>query len=746
MNQIKQYRDAAVQTAAHLCRHGIKVFPAAYNSKSPLFKGENWKEYATSDINKFVAKVPAGLFNLAIKFGPDSNLCDVEPDSEEGVQIIDRLHAESGVRTVAYQSRRGIHRLFQYPVQLEALKNNNPKAYGIECRLGSGEMGFYSICPPSLHPDTGEHYRWLPGCAPWEVAPAVMPENILNFFLTEAKPKSSGRTIDVVSDDDGFLPGEGNRHSYLLQFSKSLYCDWMLPLEDCMDLTRHVSQRIGSYGLEGRGELELKNLFKDLKRRHDPVKEYTAVVNMEAVNSIVDELKTIHQDENLPSEIPDDIFHPVIQRASEHARDAQYPRNLWLMTTLTTALYAAGTAVRTRVSPHHEPTGGQTYAFGVGGSGTGKSRTLKALLGPVSHSRAVTTEASPEGLVSAMSRFPRGVMLEFTEGKEFFKMLGKYGPSAGGPSDNSLFHKCWSGDRIWRTLQKGTFGLDNPHLVVSAAIQPINLNQMPHNDCIDGLLQRMLVYPIGHVPRKSKDASQAAVNEFMKTWYEVVTRLSDVKPTFGSDSLTSLASAAGSIPSPLILTLDEQAKAVWDNYAALKRSEQVMAQYPEDHPFRADLVRHAEIALRLAQGLFLIDCSVDKEFWEKYQVARQDHGWISEDVVRRAIKLMEWLWGHKQRMTEHIVESAFSVASGAGLVRGKSVAQQVDETLANRRRRVERACGEEWTLREYYTALNLKKKDAELEVSMFEREGRVVRLPMKDGQKAERFKFLGEVE
>ena len=64
----------------------------------------------------------------------------------------------------------------------------------------------------------------------------------------------------------------------------------------------------------------------------------------------------------------------------------------------------------------------------------------------------------------------------------------------------------------------------------------------------------------------------------------------------------------------------------------------------------------------------------------------------------------------------------------------------------DRRRRVERACGEEWTLRAYYTALNLKKKDAELELSMFEREGKVVRLPMKDGQKAERFKFLGEVE
>jgi hypothetical protein len=70
----------------------------------------------------------------------------------------------------------------------------------------------------------------------------------------------------------------------------------------------------------------------------------------------------------------------------------------------------------------------------------------------------------------------------------------------------------------------------------------------------------------------------------------------------------------------------------------------------------------------------------------------------------------------------------------------------VDETLANRKRRVERQCGEEWTMRDYYTALNLKKRDAEMELSLFEREGKIVRLPMKENQKAERFKFLGDLD
>lgn len=384
------------------------------------------------------------------------------------------------------------------------------------------------------------------------------------------------------------------------------------------------------------------------------------------------------------------------------------------------------------------------FAFGVGGSGSGKSRTIKALLGPVSHSRAVTTEASPEGLVSAMSRFPRGVMLEFTEGKEFFKMLGRYS-AAPGQSDNSLFHKCWSGDRIWRTLQKGTFGLDNPFLVVTAAIQKINLNQMPHNDCIDGLLQRMLIYPIGDVPRKHSDRGQTDVNMFLGYWYEIIGRLQSIKPTIGSESMTALVAGAGAAPRPLVLTLNDEAREIWNDYAALKRSELVMAQYPEDHPFRADLVRHAELVLRISQGLFLLDCACDKDFWTTHQVDQQDHGWLSADIVRRAIALQEWLWHHKQQMIDHVVEAAFSATVGSGMLpRGKSVAHQVTDQLRERRRRIERQCGDEWTLRDYYTALRLRKTDAEQEVNMFIREGHVVKLAVRDGQKAERFSFVGD--
>jgi hypothetical protein len=389
----------------------------------------------------------------------------------------------------------------------------------------------------------------------------------------------------------------------------------------------------------------------------------------------------------------------------------------------------------------------QMFSFGVGGSGTGKSKTLSALLGPVSHSESVTTEGSPEGLVSLMSRFQRGIMLEFTEGKEFFKMLGKYGPNAGQGSDNSLFHKCWSGDKIKRTLQKGTFGVQSPFLTVCAAIQKINLNQMPINDCMDGLLPRMFVYPIGDVPAKEDPAAIAKVQEFLQQWYEIVGRLESVKPSIGLPSISGLLAGAGVAVKPLTMTLDPQARELWREYAAHKKSPQTLSQWPEDHPYRADVVRHAEIALRTSADLVILDCGCDKRFWELNQVGNQDHGNINKDWMQKSIDFMEHNWYQKQKLVDGIVESAFAVASGNYMLgREESVPARFAVQAADRRRRVEKSFGEVWTLREYYSVLKLKKDEARKELDMFLREGTVVELPMQDGQKAARFKFLGEID
>lgn len=749
MNELQQYRQAAINTAWSLCRHGIRIFALKYNSKFP-FEGPDWDSYATNDINKFVSILPAGAFNLAISFGPESNLCDVEPDDEEAVKILDEMIKASGVKTIMYKSRRGTHHLFQYENRLTIFGKAGLKVKNIECRLGlldeERKKRAYSVIPPSLHPDTGEHYAWIPGHEPWSIAPAPMPDNIVEFFLAGYKNKTAS-TVEVVSSDDGFLPGEGYRHEWLLKFSKDLYTKWMLPRQDVEDIARHMSQRTGSYYMEGRGETEIKNLFNNLQRPIDPLKELTAEISMEDINDVLESVRAMQASANAGQspEIPTHIFPDIIEEASQHGKAAAYPRNLFLHSVLCVASHALGQAVRVRVSPDHDTMGLQMFSFGVGGSGTGKSKTLSALLGPVSHSESVTTEGSPEGLVSLMSRFQRGIMLEFTEGKEFFKMLGKYGPNAGQGSDNSLFHKCWSGDKIKRTLQKGTFGVQQPFLTVCAAIQKINLNQMPINDCLDGLLPRMLVYPIGDVPTKEDPLALAEMQKFITRWYEIVARLETVKPSIGLPSISSVIAGTGVAVKPLTLTLDDEAREVWREYAASKKSPQTLSQWPEDHPYRADVVRHAEIAMRTAAILFLLHCACNKSYWEQYDIGNQDHGYISKEWMQKAIDFMEHCWYQKQKLVDGIVESAFAVASSNLMLgREESVPARFAVQAADRRRRVEKAFGDVWTLREYYSVLKLKKDEARKELDMFLREGTVVELPIQDGQKTVRFKFLGE--
>jgi hypothetical protein len=745
----QQYRSNCINTAIHLCKHGIRVMPAQFRSKAPLggVGEEAWNHIATNNINQLAGLMPAGAFNIGMVFGPSSGVLDIEPDSVEASAIIERLMVENGVQTLAYQSRRGVHRIFKWTDKLSHLGNNPKTTHGLECRVGSADRSFYSICPPSIHPDTGEAYEWLPGSAPWQISPAEIPQNVLDYILANVRVSKAGeRTHEVYKEGDGYLPGEGGRHDYLLSFSKSLYCDWMLPKEDCMDLTRHMSMRIGSYQEPGRGEVELINLFKDLTRPSDPVKEMQASISIGTVNEVSDFIHEKYREnfEGPDQELPAGVMHPLIEAASRHARDAQMPRNLWIMSIICAAASALGTSTFVRVSPDHPVMANQLYCFGVGGSGTGKSKTLNAINAPFASSETLLTESTPEALTTALSKYTRGIILEFHEGKDFYKMLGRYNQQPGAGSDNSLYHKCWSGDRIRMQRQKGSCWIERPHLVVSAAIQRLNLNQLPQNDLVDGLGQRMIVYPIGSVPKKATRKALAEHAEFMHFWHEVLARLMEVKVTVGSVPLTAMMNGTGTVTKPLINTLTEDAREVWEEYAALKRSDQVESQWSDpEHPFRSDIVRHAEMALRLANVIFMLDHAVNKQTWYDWNVASQDFGSIPADVMKRAIILMEWLWKHKQVYFEGLVEAAFAAVTGGHLQKAETIPAKVAKYVGERRLRVERHVKEEsFTLRDYYRLLSIKKVEAQLELDLFLREGHLVDLGVPEGGKAVRYKFL----
>jgi hypothetical protein len=254
----------------------------------------------------------------------------------------------------------------------------------------------------------------------------------------------------------------------------------------------------------------------------------------------------------------------------------------------------------------------------------------------------------------------------------------------------------------------------------------------------------MIVYPIGSVPKKATRKALAEHAEFMHFWHEVLARLMEVKVTVGSVPLTAMMNGTGTVTKPLINTLTEEAREVWEEYAALKRSDQVESQWSDpEHPFRSDIVRHAEMALRLANVIFMLDQAVNKQTWYDWNVAAQDFGSIPADVMKRAIVLMEWLWKHKQVYFEGLVEAAFAAVTGGHLQKAETIPAKVAKYVEERRLRVERHVKEEsFTLRDYYRLLSIKKVDGQLELDLFLREGHIVDLGVPEGGKAVRYKFL----
>ncbi len=743
---MNQHMQAVLNTAVRLCQLGIKVFPLNPISKKPL-EGLKWKDRCTSDIKDLPHLFPSdGYFGLAVRVGPASGILDLEPDDEQAREDLDRLIREAGVRTVAYTSRRGTHYWFKYCPEFERWGKSNPKAGKLEIRLGSGDAGLYSACPPSIHEDTKEYYQWVPGCSPWESVIAEVPQSIKDYFFANVKASKTTKTVELEAQDDGFLPGPGHRHEYMVHLSKMLYIAMRMPRRTVEDIMRVVSSELGTYDDPKRGETEIRNLVNKLHRPKLPIEEYQEI-DFQAVNEFASHLweqRAVQEAEGGLPEIPSHVPPAWMQAASVHARAAQYPRNLFITAMMAAISAALGTSVKVRAGEGYPSTGLQLYTFGVGGSGTGKSKTLKAVLAPLTNSDVLITDATPEALVSGMSKHPRSSMLELSEGKDFFKMLGRYSGTQGGPAiDNSVFHKAWSGDRFVVARQKGTTFINDPFLTVAAGIQRYHLMQIPQNDLLDGLMQRMTVYPLGDVPDKPNKEAMISLERFWPQWNKVIDRLLSVHANIGMTMIHGLGVATAGV-GPLTLTLTPDAQAYWESYAASKRSLQVKDLWPEDHPFRSDIVRHAELALRVAGAFQMAEWAMDDQIWTYYQIQNQQSGWISLDTVKRAIDYQEWTWQHKMYYLDPIVEPAFARVNPKGMMqKQESIIDKVEQYTEERRRRVERN-GEVWTLRDYYRTLGLTKAKAEAELALLYEQGRVRSINPEGDQKVVRYQFVGE--
>jgi len=159
-----------LETALKLHDRGLPIVPC--NGKVPIWK--DWHKGKQSR-EELAAELDGTKLNIALVLNK-TDWIDAECDSPEAEDNLQELFGGDIPPTPTWQSRRGKHRLFRRPEGLP--KRAVIEVDGIEFKVGNGK-GAASIIPPSVHPDTGKRYRWLPAFSLDDVEPAELPSGVV---------------------------------------------------------------------------------------------------------------------------------------------------------------------------------------------------------------------------------------------------------------------------------------------------------------------------------------------------------------------------------------------------------------------------------------------------------------------------------------------------------------------------------------------------------------------------------------
>jgi hypothetical protein len=130
-------------------------------------------------------------YNLGIVCGTSGlAVLDVDRDDDAEQAAIELLGLDELPATPTVRTGRG-SRLQLYFADPGGLKKRVRD--GFELRVGEHQC----IAPPSVHPETGRPYVWLPGRAPWEVAITPLPETLIRYF--DAEERQNGAQPALVA-------------------------------------------------------------------------------------------------------------------------------------------------------------------------------------------------------------------------------------------------------------------------------------------------------------------------------------------------------------------------------------------------------------------------------------------------------------------------------------------------------------------------------------------------------------------
>jgi hypothetical protein len=182
--------------------------PLRSRGKEPLLKGWQKREVATEeDVRGWIDEG----YNLGVRTGSVSGIVVLDDDTgtQAGAAHFDlppTVTAETspGKRHYYYAAPEGVTignsvgKLYSMPDPSGALDaRGQPKKVGLDVRGDGGQV----VLSGSIHPETGEPYRWLDGHGPDEVPVAELPANVLKAIQEKgARPEraASPRTAPPV--------------------------------------------------------------------------------------------------------------------------------------------------------------------------------------------------------------------------------------------------------------------------------------------------------------------------------------------------------------------------------------------------------------------------------------------------------------------------------------------------------------------------------------------------------------------
>ena len=160
--------------AAH--QRGWSLTPL--KGKVPMKKG--WQKAPSSTETDLECWASQG--NLGLRTGPASGVVVIDDDTEDGSGAAG-LGLPTTVTVETGSGKR--HYYFKQPEQ-ELGNSTGSLPEHVDVRGDGGQVVFVG----SLHPDTGQPYRWVPGLSPDEVELAALPQNVIDLINTPKKAKT----------------------------------------------------------------------------------------------------------------------------------------------------------------------------------------------------------------------------------------------------------------------------------------------------------------------------------------------------------------------------------------------------------------------------------------------------------------------------------------------------------------------------------------------------------------------------